>query len=471
MAKKTTEYRCSNCGATFPTWLGQCKTCQEWGTLEEVEMSSAQKTSSTKTKKSTFTVKNAVSISQQAQKMKDRLPTGVDEFDRVLGGGLMSGGITLLAGAPGCGKSTLTLMVGHNVAQTGKKVLIASAEETENQIANRAMRIGADGSENLYIVADSNLSNIISYIDELQPDLIVADSLQTIFSPEVEGSAGGTAQVKEVASSITNVGKSTETPILIIGHVTKDEKVAGPRTVEHLVDTVLNFQSTGTGALRMLRAEKNRYGSTDEVGCFEHAEDGLHEVKDPSGILLDTHEGSVSGIGISITMEGNRPMPVEVQALTVSSNLPVPRRVSSGIDHARNLMIQAVMDKHAHARLGNVDVYVSTTGGIRVKDTCVDMATVVAIASAKHDMQITSDIAAIGEVSLTGELRRVSYMDRRIEEARRLGFDMVLVPNNTDKALIAKARKNGLVVVPLPNVEKLCNFIAKIAEERTEKGE
>lgn len=467
MAKNQSVYVCSECSHTENKWTGQCPSCNSWGTLEEKSAPTATGSNKgpNKTAKSDFTPKNAVAISNQTKDVKKKIPTHIDEFDRVLGGGLMPGGIVLLTGSPGCGKSTLTLAAGHNLAKNGKKTLIISGEETENQIADRALRIGAAGSENLYIVSDKDLSNAIAYIDNLKPDVIIVDSLQTMYSPEVDGNSGGVAQVKEVASTITNEGKARETPIIMIGHVTKDEKVAGPRTVEHLVDTVLIFSEAGTGSMRLLRAEKNRFGSTEEVGCFEHYEGGLREVKDPSGILLDQHDGNVTGIGISIIMEGNRPLPVEVQALTVTSAIPVPRRVASGVEHARAVMLQAVLDKHAKMGLGNMDIYISTAGGLKVRDTALDISTAIALCSSKFNYLLNPKLSGIGEISLTGELRRVSYMERRIEEAHRLGLDLIIVPKTTEQRVLDNAKKKGITVVPIKNVKSLVQFIANLSEQ------
>lgn len=465
MAKSYKVFVCSECSHEEAKWVGQCPSCQAWGTLEETTpQNSDQKKTFTKTTKSSFVPKNAVAISQQTREVKNKIPTDIEEFDRVLGGGLMPGGITLLTGSPGCGKSTLTLKAAHQLASKGLKTLIISGEETENQIADRALRIGASGSENLYIVSDKILNNAIAYIDNLNPDVIIVDSLQTLYSEEIEGNAGGMSQVKEVASTITDKGKTTETPIIMIGHVTKDEKVAGPRTVEHLVDTVLIFSDAGTGSLKLLRSEKNRFGSTEEVGCFEHYEGGLREVKDPSGVLLDQHEGNVTGIGISIAMEGNRPLPVEVQALTVSSAIPVPRRIASGVEQARTVMLQAVMDKHAKTGLGNMDVYVATAGGIKTKDTALDIAIALSLCSSKYNYRLSPKIAGIGEISLTGELRRVSYMERRIDEAHRLGLDIIIVPKTTEQRVLDSAREKGITIVPINNVHNLVQFIANLSE-------
>lgn len=468
MAKEYNVYVCSECSNTEDKWMGQCPECNAWGTLEEkapIASSSGKKNGPNKTTQSAFTPKNAVAISSQSREVKKKIPTKIEEFDRVLGGGLMPGGIVLLTGSPGCGKSTLTLAAAHNLAKNVHKTLIVSGEETENQIADRAIRIGAAGSENLYIVSDKDLSNTMAYVDNLNPDVIIIDSLQTMYSSNIDGNPGGVSQVKEVASTITSLGKGKEIPVIVIGHVTKDEKVAGPRTVEHLVDTVLLFSDAGTGSLKLLRANKNRFGSIEEVGCFEHHEGGLKEVKDPSGILLDQHDGHITGIGISITMEGNRPLPVEVQALTVTSAIPVPRRVASGVEHARAIMLQAVLDKHARLGLGNMDIYVSTAGGIKVRDTSLDIATAIALCSSKYGYKLSPKLVGIGEVSLTGELRRVSYMERRIEEAYRLGLDLIIVPKTTEKSVIESAKKKGIAIVPIDNVNSLVQFVANLSEQ------
>lgn len=466
MAKKTTEHVCTECGAVYPTWLGKCSQCQSWGTVEERTLDSSSASVGTKTKRASVSVKNARSILQSAKGAaeKERISTGVGEFDRVLGGGMIPGGVVLLTGAPGCGKSTLTLSVAHKVASRGKNVLIASAEETEHQIANRATRIGADSSDNLYVVNEDNLTNIIAYVEELKPELLIVDSLQTVASPDVESSMGSVSQVKEVSNILTKTAKTLEIPTIIIGHVTKDGNVAGPKTAEHVVDTVLSFEASGDSSLRFLRSMKNRFGSTDEVGCFEHVDNGLEEVLDPSGVFLDSHEENVSGVGVSIVMEGNRPIPVEIQSLVVSSSLPVPRRVTSGLDPQRTIMVSTVAEKHAKVALSNSDVYVSSMGGIKIKDTGVDVATIISLASSKWGYAIPSDIVGIGEVSLTGEIRKVPYVERRLEEAHRLGFSIAIISDKVDESKLKKVRDKNLTIVKVKNVSQLVGFIASLGK-------
>lgn len=466
MAKDNKEYKCTSCGKTFHQWVGKCDSCGEWGTVEERAVSSSTGNVGTKTKRSTVIVKSARSVVDSAQQasQKQRIVTGIGEFDRVVGGGLIPGGVTLIAGSPGCGKSTLTLSIANTIAAQGMTSLIVSAEETEHQIADRAKRIGADGMDNLYVVAENNLLNVIAHIEDLKPQFLVIDSLQTIASPDIESAQGSVSQVKEVSSVITRIAKALEIPTIIIGHVTKDGNIAGPRAAEHVVDTVLHFEASDDSSIRMLRGIKNRFGPTDEVGCFEHAENGLQEVLDPSGVFLEQHGDTVSGVGVSVVMEGNRPMPVEIQSLVISSNIPVPRKVTSGLDTQRSIMIQAVTEKHGKVPLGNSDVYVSSMGGLKIKDTGVDVATVIALASAKYEYKLPSNIIGIGEVSLTGEVRRVSYMDRRLEEARRLGFEMAIVSKTTDQAKLAKSRKMGLTVVEVSNVKQLVDFLRNIQD-------
>lgn len=466
MATKTTEYRCTNCSATYHQWMGKCNKCEEWGTLEEEEIRSTSTGVGTKTKRgTTIAPKSAKSIVQSAQQAtkKKRIVTGIGEFDRVVGGGLIPGGVTLLAGTPGCGKSTLTLALANKIAAQGKTSLIISAEETEHQIADRAHRIGADGMDNLYVISDNNLTNVLAYIAEIQPEFLVIDSLQTIASPDIESSQGSVSQVKEVASVITQTAKESDIPTIIIGHVTKDGNIAGPRAAEHVVDAVLNFEASDDSSIRMLRGVKNRFGSTDEVGCFEHSENGLEEVLDPSGVFLEKHAETVSGVGVSVVMEGNRPMPVEIQSLAILSGIPVPRKVTSGIDPQRSIMLQAVAQRHGNVILGNHDVYVSSTGGLKIRDTGADVATIIAVASARGGFNLPSNLVGIGEVSLTGEIRRVPYLDRRLEEARRLGFEMAIVSKHADPAKLKKSREMGLTVVEVSNVHQLVQFLGNIS--------
>jgi DNA repair protein RadA/Sms len=352
-------------------------------------------------------------------------PTGVGEFDRVLGGGVVPGAVVLLSGEPGVGKSTLLLNVAAKVAKSGQKVLYISAEESAGQVYLRAER--TDGLvDTLFLANEGDLGNILGHIEQSHPDLLIIDSVQTISSGLLEGSAGGVSQVREVTATLIRVAKETTLPIILVGHVTKDGQIAGPRTLEHLVDVVCQFEGDRNTSLRFVRALKNRFGPTDEVGCFEMSGDGIVEVPDPSGLFRSGSGTPVSGTCTTIALEGRRALPVEVQALVVPSGAPQPRRVVNGVESSRVAMLLAVLERRAGIPLSSSDVYVSTVGGIRIHEPAADLAIALAIASAAQDIPLSPTTAAIGEISLAGEIRRVSQAQQRGLEASRLGFDLVI---------------------------------------------
>jgi DNA repair protein RadA/Sms len=354
-----------------------------------------------------------------------RWSSGIGEFDRVLGGGIVPGAAVLLSGEPGVGKSTLLLEVASRAAQMGKRVLYVSAEESVDQVRLRAERTGAMHDE-LYLASEVDLGVILGQIEQVQPDLLIADSVQTISSASIDGIAGGTSQVREVASTLIRVAKQHALPVLIVGHVTKDGTIAGPRLLEHLVDVVCQFEGDRQTALRFVRALKNRFGPTDEVGCFDMAGDGIHEVPDPSGLFMSRNGAPVSGTCITVSMEGRRALPVEIQALVVPSSAPQPRRVVNGVDASRVAMLLAVLERRAGIKLSDADVYVSTVGGIKITEPGADLAIVLALASAARDRPYPHTLAAVGEISLAGEIRQATGAKQRVSEARRLGFTTVL---------------------------------------------
>lgn len=441
------SYKCTNCGNVTAKWAGQCSSCQEWGTVEEYDAPAAfaavGKTSSTAkgfraAKVATGNKARPVSeIAQQSDTMK-RISSGIKEFDRVLGGGLVEGGVVLLAGSPGVGKSTLALLVASEAAKQGKRVLYISGEETANQVASRAVRIGAASGtsgtlgDTLFLLSEGNLQNALVQVNDIRPDLLVVDSIQTLLSEESEGRVGSVTQVNEVSTDFTNLAKQIGIPTILIGHVTKDGAIAGPRVVEHLVDVVLFFEDSQDSPLRLLRAIKNRYGATDEIGCFEHTSDGLVPVDDPSGFFVDAHAEGTNGFAVSITLEGRRALPTEIQALVTATKLPNPRKITQGIDHGRAQMLQAVIDKYVQLRLFDQDVYVATTGGLRLQDPATDLAVVAAIISSKTGIALPSDAVFLGEVSLTGEIRAPRDRDKRIIEASRLAFSKIFTTPGND---------------------------------------
>jgi DNA repair protein RadA/Sms len=364
---------------------------------------------------------SAKPITEVSTKSVTAWPTGVGEFDRVLGGGLVPGAVVLLSGEPGVGKSTLLLEVASNAAKRGLRVLYVSGEESVGQVRLRAERTGAvvDG---LYLASETDLANVLGQIDAVSPDLLVVDSVQTIAHGDLDGAAGMPAQIREVASNLIRVAKERNLPVILVGHVTKDGSIAGPRVLEHLVDVVCHFEGDRQTALRFVRSLKNRYGPTDEVGCFEMTGEGIAEVPDPSGLFLSRPDVPVSGTCVTVAVEGRRAMIAEVQALVVKSSTPQPRRVVNGVDSSRVAMILAVLERRAGIRVGDMDVYVSTVGGVKLTEPAADLAIALAIASAVQDKPIAHNLCAFGEISLTGDLRKVTNGKQRATEASRLGF-------------------------------------------------
>jgi DNA repair protein RadA/Sms len=401
-------------------WVGRCGECQQWGTVVEA----AEQTGIVKTVTAASPVRAALPITEIDTADAPRRTSGVDEFDRVLGGGIVPGAAMLLSGEPGVGKSTLLLEVAAQSARAGRRVLYASGEESTAQVRLRAERTGALHDE-LYLAAETDLATILGHVDAVQPELLIVDSVQTVSSGLSEGMAGHPSQVREVASALIRVAKERALPVVIVGHVTKDGSIAGPRILEHLVDVVCHFEGDRHTALRFVRALKNRFGPTDEVGCFEMTGSGIAEVPDPSGLFLG-HGSPEPGTCVTIALEGRRAMPVEVQALTVPSSAPNPRRVVSGVDSARVAMILAVLERRAGVRLSDQDVYVSTVGGVRLVEPGADLAIAIAIASAVRGQAVRHDIAAVGELSLAGEVRPVTSVAHRRAEATRLGYKTII---------------------------------------------
>ncbi|MCU1509720.1 MAG: radA [Glaciihabitans sp.] len=423
MARVSSNYRCTECGWTSVKWVGRCGECQSWGTV----IDNAENAVSARA-----VVPVRVSAARAAKPITDigadevtHWPSGIAEFDRVLGGGIVAGAAILLSGEPGVGKSTLLLEVASRAASNGMRVLYVSAEESVNQVRMRAARTGAL-QPLLYLAAEVDLAVILGQIDEVKPQLVIVDSVQTVSSSLIDGLAGGPSQVREVASTLIRVSKDRNLPVLLVGHVTKDGTIAGPRLLEHLVDVVCQFEGDRQTSLRFIRALKNRFGPTDEVGCFEMTGDGIAEVADPSGLFLSRARQPVSGTCVTIALEGKRALPVEVQALIVKSGAPQPRRVVNGVDGSRVAMLLAVLERRANLKLSEFDVYVSTVGGIRVTEPGADLAIALAIASAYRDKAFPVTLAAIGEISLAGEIRHASSSKQRVAEARRLGFSQVL---------------------------------------------
>ena len=426
-AASTLAYRCTECGWTSAKWVGRCGECQQWGTVVEAAtptgISAAAVTPLAPTR-------SARPITEIDTRETPRRTSGVGEFDRVLGGGIVPGAAILLSGEPGVGKSTLLLEVAARTAAAGGRVLYVSAEESLGQVRLRAERTGALHDE-LYLASETDLATILGHVDQTQPELLIVDSVQTVSSGLIDGAAGQPSQVREVASTLIRVAKDRGLPVILVGHVTKDGQVAGPRILEHLVDVVCHFEGNRQTSLRFVRALKNRFGATDEVGCFEQTQHGIAEVPDPSALFLG-HGSREPGTCVTIALEGRRALPVEVQALTLPGSGPNPRRIVSGVDGARVAMVLAVLEKRAGVRVSDQDVYVSTVGGVRLTEPAADLAIALAVASAVSNRANPAKLVAIGELSLAGEVRAVTQHEQRRAEATRLGYRTIVDTASAD---------------------------------------
>lgn len=428
MAKQKSEYHCAKCGFFTLQWFGRCPECNSWGSIEKAPVAVQRAGLSAASIARTPAVA-AQPITKIDSALHDFLPTGVAELDRVLGGGCVPGATILFSGEPGVGKSTLLLKAAAHVAAQGARVLYLSGEESTSQIKLRAERTGAL-HDSLYLAAETDLNLVIGHLESVDPDFLIVDSVQTVASPDVTGIAGGSSQVREVTATLVRAAKSRNMPLMLVGHVTKDGNIAGPRTLEHLVDVVCHFEGDKQSSLRFLRALKNRYGSTDEVGCFTMVSSGIAEVKDPSSLFLSGSDGAPSGSCIAFVLEGKRVLPVEVQALVIATSAPNPRRVTSGIDASRFAMILAVLERRAGVKLRDCDVYVSTVGGIKLTQPGADLAVALAVMSAALDKPLNVRLAAAGELSLTGQVRAAVSAQSRRKEARRLGYTLFLDSQN-----------------------------------------
>jgi DNA repair protein RadA/Sms len=426
MPKTKIKYICSNCAYESLRWLGKCPECESWNSFtEEIIETSKRIPSITKSKFELNTIET-ISASED-----DRIKTGIGEFDRVLGGGLMPGSVILLGGDPGIGKSTLAMQVSANINQ---KVLYVTGEESEKQIKLRSSRLKLKSSD-FYVQADTNLSNILGAINQLNPSVVVIDSIQTMYRSELDNSPGTITQVRECTSLLMDEAKKKHFCVIIIGHVTKEGMIAGPKLLEHMVDTVVQFEGESNYSFRILRAQKNRFGGTNEIGVFEMHEDGLHEVKNPSELFLSEREKQTPGSVVTSSIEGTRPILLEVQALVTPSNYGYPQRVSNGFDQRRLSILLAVIEKRANIRVSAANIFVNIAGGIRASEPAVDLAVCVAIASSLNDKVIDNQTIVIGEVGLGGEIRSVGNIEKRIQEAEKLGFKYALIPHGNLKEI------------------------------------
>jgi len=444
MGKVKTVYICQECGYESPKWMGKCPGCGSWNTfIEEVKAEKLSK------------IQSAAYNKVQPLKIQDieitkeiRYSTYLEELDRVLGGGIVKGSLVLVGGDPGIGKSTLLLQMANNVAKSGNIVLYVSGEESSKQIKLRAERLNVL-SENLLVLPETNLSYIEETITNLKPDVVVIDSIQTVYRPELQSAPGSVSQVREATAVLMNIAKNLNIATFIVGHVTKEGSIAGPRVLEHMVDTVLYFEGERHNTYRVLRAVKNRFGSTNEIGVFEMKQFGLEEVKNPSEILLSGRPKDVPGSCVVCSMEGTRPILIEVQALTSQTSFGMPRRMTTGLDYNRVILLIAVLEKRVGMHIQTYDVYVNVAGGIKIDEPAIDLGVLCSIASSFKNLPIDNEVVIIGEVGLTGEVRGVNLIDKRILEAQKLGFKKCIVPKENMKGLdIIK----GIQIVPVENI-------------------
>ena len=424
MAKTRVQYVCQSCGASSHKWAGQCKSCGEWNTLVETVVETRKARASAR---AWTPLSQPQSLPQIQADQFERLPVAIGELARVLGGGIVPGSVVLVGGDPGIGKSTLLLQASALLAEGDEPVLYVSGEESIHQIKMRAERLGLQ-QPSLYVVSEVALDQIIAHVEQLGPRAVIVDSIQAISSEELESSAGSVSQVKACATSLLRLAKANGVPMFLVGHVTKAGSIAGPRVLEHIVDAVLYLEGDRFHTYRLLRSVKNRFGSTHEVGVFEMTEDGMREVDNPSEVFLAERLPNAAGSAIAVTMEGTRPLLVEIQALASTTSFGLPRRTANGVDLNRLLLLVAVLSKRVGLRLFDQDVFVNVIGGLRINEPASDLALALAIASSFQNVPLPSDIAAVGEVGLSGELRAVGHLSRRLNEAAKLGFGRCIVP-------------------------------------------
>lgn len=441
MAKTKTAYFCQECGYESAKWLGKCPSCSQWNTFVEEIQQKSQASSIPSWRQDTVTSgKNsqAAILHEIVYKEEDRIQTKDPELNRVLGGGIVKGSLVLIGGEPGIGKSTLMLQIALNMPNI--KVLYVTGEESEQQIKMRAERLAQSSKANCYILAETDLQHIFKQVGEIQPDLLIIDSIQTLYSQRVESAPGSVSQVRECTAGLLRFAKESATPVFIVGHITKDGAIAGPKVLEHMVDTVLQFEGDRHHTYRILRAVKNRFGSAAELGIYEMQGSGLREVSNPSEILLSQREEEMSGIAVAAMLEGARPMLIEVQALVSTSAYGTPQRSSTGFDGKRLNMLLAVLEKRFGFRLNMQDVFLNIAGGLRVEDPAIDLAVIMAVISSQQDISIPSDVVFAAEVGLSGEIRAVNRIEQRISEAEKLGFKTIYISKYNTKGITTSGR-------------------------------
>lgn len=458
MAKSpATIFVCQNCGGQQRKWIGRCPDCGEYGTLVEEKFRPSAATPSSRGSSSgariavdAYRVVRPMAYGDIESQDESRIKSGIDEFDRVLGGGIVAGSLVLIGGAPGIGKSTIVIQMADRLSGNDSKVLYVSGEESERQIKMRGERLGVDAA-NLFLLPETNLENILAEIDRLKPEYVIVDSIQTVFSERVESAPGSVSQVREVAGALMIFAKQTSTPVFLIGHVTKEGSIAGPKALEHIVDTVLYFEGDRHHNHRIIRAAKNRFGAANEIGIFEMTNRGLIAVGNPSEVFLQERPEGASGSVVTVCMEGTRPMLVEVQALVTGTKFGTGRRMAQGFDHNRTSLLIAVLEKRVGYQLANDDVFINVAGGLEIDEPAADLGVVAAIASSFRNMQIPADVGVFGEVGLTGEVRGVLQAEARAREAQNLGFKKLIVPATNKKGL---EKLLGMRVVGVKNLDE-----------------
>lgn len=451
MAKTKTVFFCTSCGNETPKWQGRCPSCGQWNTLvEHIEKPTAPGRAKS----------SPVGMSRTPKQLHDvdiddetRFLTGMGELDRVLGGGAVQGSLVLVGGAPGIGKSTLLLQICANICKD-RRVLYVSGEESERQLKLRAERLGVDSQE-LYILSETRMSALLDAVEETKPDVLIADSIQTLYNEANESAPGSVSQVKDCTMSLMQVSKQDGITVFVVGHINKDGAIAGPKVLEHMVDCVMLFEGDAHSSYRLLRAAKNRFGSTNEIGVFEMGESGLIEVPNPSKMLLQGRPDNAPGSCVACVMEGTRPVLAEIQALVTKTSFNVPRRAADGFDFNRAVLMMAVAEKRGGLALSSFDAYINVVGGLRLDETAADLPLILAIASVYRDKPISSSLAAIGEVGLTGEIRAVNHLSQRLQEVRRLGFEQCIIPKSgSDKIEMP----DGLEVFRVRNIREAIEF-------------
>ena len=450
--KQKTTYYCTECGNEFPKWMGQCSSCGSWNTVIEAPAESKS-------------AKNAVSrgikrlprtLAELDTAEEERFSSGIAELDRVLGGGCVKGSLVLFGGSPGIGKSTLLLQICEYICRE-QTILYVTGEESERQLKMRAERLKVR-TGNLFVLSETNMDDILDTLESAKPDMLIIDSIQTLYSPELNSSAGSVAQVKECTNQLMKIAKTYGVTVFVIGHVNKEGAIAGPKVLEHMVDCVLYFEGIQSASHRILRSAKNRFGSTNEIGVFEMTEAGLQEVPNPSELLLSGRPENTPGTCVTCVMEGTRPVLAEIQALMTMSSFNVPRRTSNGLDYNRAMLLMAVIEKRGGLKIGGFDGYINVIGGLSIDEPAADLAAVLAIGSSYTDKPIPDDLVAIGEVGLTGELRSVSQLEQRISEIKRLGFKRCIIPMQRRKLINIP---DGIKLIEVKTVREAFELLIK----------